>query len=412
MTAESVAVGTELLLGDIVDTNSAELGKVLAEFGVVHLCRQTVGDNVERLTAALSLALSRSDIVFTIGGLGPTMDDVTRDGIAAALGDQLVHDVDIEKEIRNKLESRGIPVVPNQSRQASRPSCARPLPNINGTAPGLICQKDGKTVVALPGPKLEFVPMLHGPVSDYLRTVSDGVIHSRTLKIAGMGESMVEERLEDLMQGENPTVAPYAKTGEVHLRVTAKADTREKAEASVGPVVAEIESRLGDLVYGFDGESLESSILTALEDRIETLAVAESCTGGGLGKIITSVPGSSKVFLGGVLSYTNELKQALLGVSPQTLKDHGEVSEQCAKEMAEGVVNKTGATWGVSITGIAGPGGGSKTKPVGLVYIAVAGPGGTTFERNQFPGDREGVRARSERAALLALRKRIISAAQ
>jgi nicotinamide-nucleotide amidase len=407
MTAEIVAVGTELLLGDIVDTNSAELGRVLAEFGVTHLHRQTVGDNWKRLAEALKAALSRSDIVFTIGGLGPTQDDVTRDGIAAALRDQLIHDPTIEDGIRAKLESRRVPWVESQARQAMRPASAETLDNPNGTAPGLICRKDGKVVVALPGPRLEFVPMLRGPVSEYLRSVSDGVIHSRTVKIVGMGESIVEHKLADLMRGEDPTVAPYAKTGEVHVRVTSRAASKEEAEEKVAPVVEQIKSRLGEVVYGYDDDTLESAVLAALRARSETLAVAESCSGGGLGERITSVPGSSDVFLGGVISYSNALKVSMLGVSERTIAEHGAVSEQCAREMAEGVVKKTGADWGVSVTGVAGPDGGTVEKPVGLVYTAVSGPNGTTVDRNVFPGNREAVRERSEKWALLQLRRKV-----
>ncbi len=409
MTAETVAVGTEILLGDIVDTNSAELGKVLAEFGVLHLHRQTVGDNWKRLADALKTALSRSDIVFTIGGLGPTQDDVTRDGISSALRDQLIHDPLIEEAIREKLESRRIPWVESQARQAMRPASAEVIANPNGTAPGLICRKDGKVVVAMPGPRLEFLPMLLGPVSDYLRSVSDGVIYSTTVKIVGMGESIVENKIKELMEGEDPTVAPYAKTGEVHLRVTSRAASKEDAEEKVSPVVAQIKSRLGEVVYGFDDDTLESAVLAVLRGRSETLAVAESCTGGGLGERITSVPGSSDVFLGGVVSYSNALKVSMLGVSEKTIAEHGAVSEECAREMAEGIIEKSGATWGVSVTGVAGPDGGTVEKPVGLVFTAVSGTGGTTIERNVFPGTREAIRERSVKWALLQLRKRTLA---
>ena len=410
MTAESVAVGTELLLGDVVDTNSAELGKVLAQFGAVHLHRQTVGDNLDRLAAALRLALSRSDIVFTIGGLGPTMDDLTREGIVAVLDDELVFDQAVEDEIRAKLERRRVPFAPNHSRQAMRPSSSQVLDNPNGTAPGLLCAKGEKTVIAMPGPRLEFVPMLQGPVSKYLASVSDGVIASRTLKIVGMGESLVERKLEDLMRSEDPTVAPYAKTGEVHVRITSRGTTREEAMSRVLPVESEARARLGGVVYGADEDTLESVVLALLRRRGETLAVAESCTGGGLGGRITSVPGSSDVFLGGVVSYSNRLKESLLGVSPGTLAQHGAVSEECAREMAQGVCRATGATWGVSVTGVAGPDGGTAEKPVGLVYTGVSGPDGTTVERNEFPGGREAVRERSQKWALLQLRKRVSGA--
>jgi len=409
MTAEIVAVGTELLLGDTVDTNSAELGKVLAQLGVSHTARQTVGDNVERLEKALRLALSRSDVVFTIGGLGPTQDDITREGIAAALDDETVLDDQVLQGIKSKLSTRGVPFVPSQMRQAYRPVCAETIENDNGTAPGLVCRKDGKIVIALPGPSLEFMPMLEGPVRRLLAEIGGGaVIHSRTLKIVGMGESMVEQKLGELTAGDRPTVAPYAKPGEVHLRLTAKASSVVEASEIIAPVEARIRKRLGDAVFGGDEDTLEAVVLQLLRDRAERLAVAESCTGGGLSARITSVPGSSDVFEGGVVSYSDHVKTSLLGVRAETLDRHGAVSDQCATEMAEGARQATGADWGVSITGVAGPDGGTADKPVGLVYIGVSGPDGTVVERHGFPGTREGVRNRSVQQALTALRARLM----
>ena len=405
MNAEIVVVGTEILLGQIVDTNSAELGKVLAQFGVFHTHRQTVGDNLGRLADALRLALSRSDIVFTIGGLGPTQDDLTRHGIVEALGDSLVYDDSIEQGIRERLSARGVEFVPSMKNQAYRPSSAVVLDNPNGTAPGLLCRADGKTLIAMPGPRAEFMPMLEGPVSDFLRGVSDGVIHSRVLRVAGMGESMIESKIFELMKMENPTVAPYAKVGEVHLRVSARAATVEEAEAMIAPVEEEIRNRLGDAVFSVDERSLQEVVLALLRERGETLAVAESCTGGGLGAQITSVAGSSDAFLGGVISYSDDMKRKMLGVSAETLETYGAVSSQTACEMAEGVRERIGADWGVSITGIAGPGGGSGDKPVGLVFIGVSGSNGTTVERSVFPGQREAIRARAVQQALVALRK-------
>ena len=411
MTAEIVAVGTELLLGDTVDTNSAELGKVLAQLGVSHTARQTVGDNVERLEKALRLALSRSDVVFTIGGLGPTQDDLTREGIAAALDDETVLDDQVLQGIKSKLSTRGVPFVPSQKRQAYRPACAETIENDNGTAPGLVCRKHGKTVIALPGPSLEFMPMLEGPVRRLLAEICGGaVIHSRTLKIVGLGESMVEQKLGELTAGDRPTVAPYAKPGEVHLRLTAKAASVQQAREIIAPVEARIRERLGDAVFGSDQDTLEAVVLQLLRDRGEKLAVAESCTGGGLGARLTSVPGASDVFEGGVVSYSDHVKSSLLGVRAQTLAEHGAVSGQCANELAQGAKEATGADWGVSITGVAGPHGGTADKPVGLVYIGVSGPDGTTVERCTFPGTREGVRSRSVQQALTALRERLMVA--
>lgn len=397
MTAEIVAVGTELLLGEIVDTNSTELGRALASHGVSCYRRQVVGDNVPRIVEALQLALARSDIVFTIGGLGPTMDDVTREGIALALDEDLILDEDLEREITAKLESRRVAALTSHARQALRPSCATPIANPNGTAPGLFCLKDQKAVVAMPGPRLEFAPMLHGPVGEWLRSLGQRPLLTRTIKVIEIGESAVEDRLRDLMQGSDPSLAPYAKTGEVHLRI-ASGD-----HEAIDRLAIEIVARLGDNVYGVNDDSLESVVLDDLRRRVETVAVAESCTGGGLGARLTSVPGSSDVFLGGVVSYSNALKISMLGVSQETVEKHGAVSEECAREMAEGVRDKTGADWGVSVTGIAGPDGGSDEKPIGLVFIGLAGPHGTTVSRNLFQGTRESVRDRSTQAALILL---------
>lgn len=407
MTAEIVAVGTELLLGDIVDTNSAELGKVLAEFGIDCHRRQTVGDNLARVSESIGLALSRSDIVLTIGGLGPTSDDLTRDGIAVAMGDTLIHDAAIEAELRSKLESRGVRFTDIQSRQAMRPISSRAIDNPNGTAPGLLCQKDGKTIIALPGPRLEFVPMVRGPVSEFFASLSNSKLVSRTLKIVGIGESLVERELADLMELSDPTVAPYAKTGEVHLRITSRVGVGTDASDSVASTEAVVRSRIAEFVYGADGETLESVVLSLLRSQGETFAVAESCTGGGLGGRVTSVPGSSDVFLGGVISYSNDLKVSLLGVSSDTLAAYGAVSEQCAREMAEGVRSRTGASLGVSITGIAGPDGGTVEKPVGLVYIGVSLGERTDVHRAVFHGGREGVRERSVQAALAHVWRRL-----
>ncbi len=403
MTAEIVSVGTEILMGQIVDTNAQVLGQLFPELGISHKHRQTVGDNLQRLTEALQLALSRSEIVITIGGLGPTEDDLTRDGIAAALGEGLIIDEAVEEKLRKLFALRNLPWLETQVRQAMRPPCAQPIENPNGTAPGLICQKDGKIVIALPGPKGEFIPMVHGPVREFLATlVSDGVIHSRILRVVGMGESIVEEHLRDLMSAENPSVAPYAKPGEVHLRVTAKAASVEQANKALDPVETAIRDRIGSYVYGSGDETLEQVILEILRQRGQTLSVAESCTGGGLGSRITSVAGSSDVFMGGIISYANRVKMSHLGV-PEAILDEGgpgAVSSECAVAMARGAADRLSTDWALSITGIAGPGGATPNKPVGLVYIGLHGPSGTTAEEHRFRGSRETIR---ERGVLFAL---------
>ena len=421
MTAEIVSVGTELLMGQIADTNAQALGKLLPELGIGHHHRQTVGDNLGRLADALRLALSRSDVVFTIGGLGPTEDDLTRDGIAAALGVELVHDPAIEEGIRAIFADRRLTWTDSQRRQSMRPACAEVIANPNGTAPGLFCQLGGKIVIAMPGPKGEFVPMLDlvrarlGPLS------GGGVIHSRILRVVGIGESGVEERIRELLHGTNPSVAPYAKLGEVHLRLTARAATTKEADALIDPLDAQIREALGDAVFGTNEQSLEEVVLSMLRSRGQTLTVAESCTGGALGARLTSVPGSSDVFLGGVISYSNSLKHGLLGVPREVLDGLGAVSEECAMAMAAGAralplrvpageagTEGSQADWSVSITGIAGPGGGTEARPVGLVYIAIAGPSGAKAHEFHFRGTREDIRRRSTQTALTLLRRALL----
>jgi len=405
MRAEIISVGTEILLGQITDTNAVELGKAFALCGIDHTHRQTVGDNLDRLADALKLALSRADIVVTIGGLGPTEDDMTRDGIAAALDDPLIEDPEVVEHLKAIFERRRFPWLESQRRQAMRPSCARIIDNPNGTAPGLVCLKDGKVVIAMPGPRVEFVPMLENHVQPHLSNLGGGqTIVSRTLRIIGIGESIVEDKLHDLMTASDPTVAPYAKTGEVHIRLTTKASSREEGLTKLLPVETEARSRLGNFIYGVEDETLESVVVDLLRRRNATLATAESCTGGWLSQRITSVPGSSDVYLGGVVSYSNEVKKSLLGVKQETLDKFGAVSEECAIEMAMGVRKATGSTFGVSITGVAGPGGGTDEKPVGTVFIALATPFAVEVHQLSYPGIRETVRLRSTQSALMYLR--------
>ena len=410
MTAEIVSVGTELLMGQIVDTDASHLASVLPEYGISCRFRQTVGDNLSRLTDALRLALSRADLVFTIGGLGPTEDDLTRDGIAAAFGQELVYDESIGERLRRLFAQRGFPWLETQLRQAMRTPDSEAIDNPNGTAPGLICRNGGKTVIALPGPKGEFVPMVEGPIRDYLSTLATGqVIVSKILKTCGIGESIVEERVRELIRCENPTVAPYAHPGEVTLRVTARAPTRLQAEEMIRPIEARIRELLEGAVYGTENDSLESVIIGLLCERREKLGVAESCTGGSLGGRITAVPGCSNSFWGGVISYDNSVKENLIGVTAETLAKFGAVSSECAIEMAEGIRKVLDVDWAISVTGIAGPDGGSAEKPVGLVYIGVAGPGGTSVEEHRFRGSREAIRQRAVQFALIQLRERLLS---
>jgi nicotinamide-nucleotide amidase len=407
-TAEIVAIGTELLLGDIADTNSQLLAKAFAEHGIAHTRRTVVGDNLQRATLAIQEALARADIVVTIAGLGPTPDDLTREAIAAAIGEDLVVDQDTELALRKYMEERGRPWMDSVGRQAQRPRTSHHLPNTVGTAPGVFWQGGGKTIIALPGPRSEFQAMLNGSVISHFKALSSSVIHSKTLRIAGMPEATVAELVADLLQGENPTVAPYAKPGEVHVRITASASDVGAAQRLIAPVAAAIRQRLGAAVYGEDDCDLAATVLALLRTNQKKLVTAESCTGGMLGQRITSVPGSSESYVGGFITYSNEMKARELGVARTDLNRFGAVSEAVARQMAEGACRVTGAEYGIGITGIAGPDGGSPEKPVGLVYISVAGTDGTEVREERFAGNREDVRYRSTQVALDLLRKRLM----
>jgi nicotinamide-nucleotide amidase len=409
MTAEIVSVGNELMDGFTVDTHSATMARILAECGVDCDHRQTVRDNFEDYVAALRGALSRADVVITIGGLGPTGDDLSREAIAKAMGDKLVLEPEFEVKLRKFFEDRKMPYSDTQKKQAMRPEHGRLIDNPNGTAPGLLCEKDGKVAIAMPGPRGEFVPMAEGFVRDYLSQKAGGVvIVSRTLRLCGIGESQAEIRIKDLMYAENPRVAPYAQPAEVHLRITAKAKTREEGLKLIEPTEAKIREVLGDHVFGIDTTTLEMAVLDLLKSRKETVAVAESITGGELGARFTSVPGASDAFVGGVITYTADAKEKLLGVHPETLQAHGPVSEATAREMAENIRSKLGATYGIALTGNAGPTADKDEKPLGLVYIACAGPTGTTCNEHKFHGTREDVRRRCTQSALVMLRSALL----
>ena len=410
--AEVVSVGTELLLGQIVDTNAAYLARVLSEYGVTIYRRTTVGDNMERLVAALTSALENADVVFTVGGLGPTMDDITRDGLAAAMGDTLIKDEAIAEKLRQFFEKRGYPLLESNLRQAMVPVHGRAIDNPNGTAPGVLFEKDGKAAIALPGPPNEFIPMVDNHVVPYLqqRTGRVGTIRSLVLRVAGVGESAAEELVKDLMQDSNPTVAPYAKIGEVHLRVTARADTAKEADALIAERAALVRERLGEAIYGVNDDPIEQAIVTLLKEKGQTVSTAESCTGGLVAQRITDIAGSSAVFLGGVVSYSNESKTDLVGVPAEMIASVGAVSQEVAIALAEGARHRFGTTYGIGVTGIAGPDGGTPEKPVGTVWLAVAYPGGCDVDQAYFIGSRPIVRTRAAQTALNMLRLRALKA--
>jgi len=375
MRCELIAVGTELLLGEIANTDAQMISLGLSELGINVYHHTVVGDNPARLTAALEIAKSRADIIITTGGLGPTADDLTKETIAAAFGKKLYMDKEQQERLHQRMGSR---MTPNNEKQAMLPEGCEVLVNDWGTAPGCAFYAEGCHVLMLPGPPSECTPMFKYRARPYLeRLCTDGqVIRSRFVKIFGMGESAMEDKLSYLMTKlENPTAAPYAKEGECEVRVTAKADSEEAAYALIDPVVEEIRGVLGSVVYGIDVSSLEEVVVKGLIEKGLTVATAESCTGGLVGKRLTDISGSSSCYLGGVVSYANEVKMNVLGVSEETLRAHGAVSSETAIEMARGVRKLMGTDIGVSTTGVAGPGGGSPEKPVGTVYIGICADG-------------------------------------
>ncbi|MFM7320546.1 MAG: competence/damage-inducible protein A [Armatimonadota bacterium] len=407
MIAEVVSIGTELLLGQIVDTDAAFLARALGDAGVSVFHRTTVGDNPERMAAVLRQALGRADLVVCVGGLGPTVDDLTREMIAGVSGRPLRRDPALVAALEARYAARGRVAPATVMAQADVPEGGESIPNPHGTAPGIWLEVDGKVVVACPGPPAEFEPMVLEQVMPRLRArlgVSAQVIRSKVLRVAGMGEAEAEPLLRDLMDGANPTLAPYAKPAEVHFRITARAADAGAADALIAPIAAEVRARLGEVVYGEDTEDLETAVVGLLRAKGRTVSTAESCTGGLLAGRFTAVPGSSEVFGTGLVTYANAAKRRLLQVPPAVLAQFGAVSEPVADAMASRVRELAGADYGIGITGIAGPGGGSADKPVGLVYIGLAGPGGTVVARHVFGGSRDMVRLRSTQAALVALR--------
>ncbi len=404
MKCEIIAVGTELLLGEIVNTDAQAISQGLAELGINVYFETVCGDNPERLRSVLEIAKGRADIIVTTGGLGPTADDLTKETIAAAFGKQLeLHQPSMDRLLQH---FKGRTMTPNNEKQAWLPQGCFVLDNDWGTAPGCAFEAEGCVVVMLPGPPSECVNMFRQRAMPYLAKLSGGTICSRYIRVFGMGESEMESKLTHQMQTwRNPTAAPYAKEGECLVRVTAMAETEEKARAMTEPALEELRAILGDVVYGVDVDSLEQVVVQEMTARGLTLAAAESCTGGLLGKRVTDIPGASACFLGGVVSYSNQAKQDLLGVKKETLEQFGAVSEQVACQMAEGVRRAMGADVGVSTTGVAGPGG-SEQKPAGLVYIGLSTKEGTRAVRILKPNQsRDRVRRLASSTALDLIRR-------
>lgn len=369
---EILSVGTELLLGDILNTNARFLSQELAALGFSVLRQSTVGDNPTRLSAMVREALTRSDILIATGGLGPTADDITKEVCCEVLGFSLVYDETILDTLTAYFVTRQLRMPESNKKQALIPVGGTVFRNGNGTAPGLACEKDGKCIIMLPGPPREMVPMFQNEVIPFLKKYSDGAIVSHTVKTFGIGESAMAERVGDLLWQANPTVAPYAKDGETMLRVTARAPSENEAHALCMKTIERILPLLGDSVYGVDADSLQQKAVELLLEKGLKVAIAESCTAGYTAKRLTDIPGVSRVFDCGVITYSNAIKTKLLGVREDTLTAYGAVSEQTAAEMARGVRALAGADIGIGITGIAGPQSDDSGKPAGLSFIALA----------------------------------------
>ena len=408
MNAEIIAVGTELLLGNIVNTNARDLSVMLSELGINVYWHSVVGDNPERLTETLEIAKKRADLILTTGGLGPTCDDLTKQTVARAFGLELYFDERAERELEEYFSLRhGRPMTENNRQQAWLPVGCTPFYNTCGTAPGCAFFAENTHVMILPGPPKECLTMMRVSGLDYLRSLSDEQIYSHNIHIFGMGESYAESLLRERMNElTNPTLAPYAKEGEMRLRVTAKAPNRGKAEEMMAPVIDEVCALLGDVVYGVDTGSLENTALELLKAQGKTLAAAESCTGGLIAKRVTDIPGSSAVFRGGVTVYTNEAKMLLLGVDAETLREKSAVSHEVAVLLAEKVREKLGADFGIGVTGVAGPDS-DGLHEVGTVFISLSGGGHTWVREKCFSPlfDRSRIRTLAANEALDMLRR-------
>jgi nicotinamide-nucleotide amidase len=410
MRSEIIAVGTELLLGNIANTNAQYLSQKLADLGIDVFYHVAVGDNLGRLSEAIKQSLKRSDLVITSGGLGPTADDLTKEGVAAALGLKLLPDEASIRKIEGMFKAMGRTMTENNIKQGYIPEGALILENDNGTAPGVLIENDGKLVIMLPGPPKELYPMFEDKVLPYLRKKVRSTIRSRMLRVIGVGESAAEDMLKDIFRTQtNPTIAPYAKDGEVHFRITAKADSAAEADKLIDEMEERVKEILGENIYGHDDESLEEVVLKLLTERSLTIAFAESCTGGLVSSRLTDVPGASASLMYSVVSYSNEAKINILGVKEDTIRKYGAVSSQTAEEMAVGVKKLNNTDIGLSITGIAGPEGGSAEKPVGLCYIGIAMANTVKSHRLLFNGNRKRIKWNSSSRALDLLRRELLS---
>jgi nicotinamide-nucleotide amidase len=410
LTAEIIAIGSELLAPDRTDTNSLWLTEKLNSIGIEVKLKTIVGDDDARLEEAIKDATRRSKVVITTGGLGPTEDDVTRKVTARALGRRLILDEEILAELREKFKKFGYTMPERNSRQAMVIEDSQVLPNPNGSAPGLFIEHEGVAIVLLPGPPREMKPMFENEVMDRLASRAGAIkVVRRMLRVAGLGESAVDEKIAPIYtQYENPQTTILFNQSEIEIHLTARGRTEADAVTLLDRLSEQLEERLGHSVFSFAGEKMEEVVGLKLTVGGYTLAVAESCTGGLVAQRLTDVAGSSKYFIEGVIAYSNDAKTRTLGVEPVLLLEHGAVSAPVAEAMAEGVRKRARTDFGLSVTGIAGPGGGSDEKPVGLVYIALADDAHTEHRKLNIPGDRQLVRWRASQAALDLLRRRLI----
>ena len=412
--AEILCVGTELLLGDIINTNAAFLSKKLAALGISVYHQTVVGDHPERLKAALEDAYGgrgrpAADLVIMSGGLGPTYDDLTKETVAAFFGRSMTMHEESLTRIKDYFDRTGRVMSPNNAKQAQMPVGATVFPNDYGTAPALAVSDGHRTAILLPGPPGELEPLFCEQVTPYLRRYTEGVLVSRNIHLIGIGESDLENRLKDLMVGaQNPTVAPYCQSGEVRLRVTAKADSVAEATAMCDRMIDTVKATdAAPYIYGIDLSGIQEAVVQHLTANGQTVGCAESCTGGMIAQMLTDVSGASAVFKGGFVTYTNEMKEKLLGVNPDTIDRYTEVSEQTVKEMAAGARRALGTDFAVATTGYAGPTGGTAENPVGTVYVGIASKDGSTALRLSYSAtkSRDYIRTAAARRALMELLK-------
>lgn len=404
MIAEVISIGTELLLGDIVNTNAQYIARRLKDLGIFVYYQTVVGDNEKRLMDAFEIAFKRSDIVITTGGLGPTQDDLSKEVAAKYFNKNLILDEETLRSVEEYFSRRKLPLTEGIKKQALIIEGAKALKNDYGTAPGIYFEENGKVLIMMPGPPKEMIPLFENRVVPILLRYTDNILMSKVLRIAGIGESFVEDRIKDLIEDQtNPTIAPYVKDGEVTLRITAKAKDEREAIELIEPLVKEINERLEGYVYGEGDTSLEEVLGNLLLKHNLKIAVAESCTGGMITSRLVNFPGISASLVEGLVTYSNESKMKRLNVSEETLKSFGAVSKECAIEMARGAALTSNSDIGISSTGIAGPLGGTEQKPVGLVYLGLYFNGKEKYKELRLSGDRQRIRLLTTNLALLWL---------